>query len=139
MKKLFLLLVPFLLFSCKNNKSGGQSESKLDYSIVTTHINWEDVFNQQELDYFVYFYSTTCAHCAAIKQDILSYYLEEKVTMYFVCVDNQGRFGKVSDLTGICKIDDFYIFGTPFYVEIKNNKVYRYYAGATAIREIISK
>lgn len=139
MKKLFLLIIPFLLFSCKSNKNTNPADTTLDYSIVITSIKWEDVFNQEEDDYFVYFYSTTCSHCASIKQEILTYYLLDKVTMYFVCVDKEGKYGKVSDLTGICKIDDFYIFGTPSYVEIKNYKVYKYYAGASAIREIISK
>lgn len=139
MKKLFLVFLSLLFISCSNNKSGGTS-TELDYSIVKTHINWIDIFNQQEVDYFVYFYSTTCAHCRNIKQEMLNYYLSEKSYLYFLCMDKiDDRYKQPYDITGICDSNKLYIFGTPFLIEAKNYKVYQYYAGEKSILEFIRK
>ena len=139
MKKLFLVFLSLLFIGCTNRKSGG-SIPELDYSIVKTHINWIDIFNQQEVDYFVYFYSTTCAHCRNIKQEILNYYLSEKSYLYFLCMDKiDDRYKQPYDITGICDSNKLYIFGTPFLIEVKNYKVYQYYAGEKSILEFIRK
>ena len=139
MKKLFLVFLSLLIIGCANRKSSA-SIPELDYSIVKTHINWIDIFNQQEVDYFVYFYSTTCAHCRNIKQEMLNYYLSEKSYLYFLCMDKiDDRYKQPYDLTGICDSNKLYIFGTPFLIEIKNYKVYQYYAGEKSILEFIRK
>ena len=139
MKKLFLVFLSLLFIGCSNNKSGA-SITELDYSIVKTHINWIDIFNQQEVDYFVYFYSTTCAHCRNIKQEMLNYYLSKKSYLYFLCMDKiDDRYKQPYDITGICDSNKLYIFGTPFLIEVKNYKVYQYYAGEKSILEFIRK
>ena len=139
MKKLFLVFLSLLFIGCTNNKSGVTS-TELDYSIVKTHINWIDIFNQQEVDYFVYFYSTTCAHCRNIKQEMLNYYLFKKSYLYFLCMDKiDDRYKQPYDITGICDSNKLYIFGTPFLIEVKNYKVYQYYAGEKSILEFIRK
>ena len=139
MRKLFLVFLSLLFIGCTNRKSG-TSIPELDYSIVKTHINWIDIFNQQEVDYFVYFYSTTCAHCRNIKQEMLNYYLSEKSYLYFLCMDKiDDRYKQPYDITGICDSNKLYIFGTPFLIEVKNYKVYQYYAGEKSILEFIRK
>lgn len=139
MKKLFLFLFSLLLIGCSKNNNGGQSQ-ELDYSIVKTHIEWADIFNQQEVDYFVYFYSTTCAHCRNIKQQVLTYYLSEKSYLYFICMDKiDDRYKQPYDIIGICDSNKLYIFGTPFLIEVKNYKVYQYYAGEKSILEFVTK
>lgn len=139
MKKLFLVFLSLLIIGCTNRKSSA-SIPELDYSIVKTHINWIDIFNQQEVDYFVYFYSTTCAHCRNIKQEMLNYYLSEKSYLYFLCMDKiDDRYKQPYVITGICDSNKLYIFGTPFLIEVKNFKVYQYYAGEKSILEFIRK
>ena len=140
MKTLFLFTLSLLLIGCSNTKQTTPETKELDYSIVETHIEWDDIFNQQEVDYFVYFYSTTCAHCRNIKQDILTYYLSEKVDLYFICMDKiDNRYSSQYDIIGVCDSSKLYIFGTPFLIEVKNYRVYKYYAGEKAIKEFISK
>ena len=137
MKKMVLFLLA-LLVGCSSNTNKSEEKEELDYSIVSTPIEWKDIFIQEEESYYVYFYSSTCSHCKMIKQDILSYFLLDKDVIYFICTDEQGVFGKKTDITGIDNIKDFYIFGTPFMIWIKFAKVYKYYAGVNAIIELIN-
>ena len=140
MKTLFLFTLSLLLVSCTNTKKTVPETKELDYSIVETHIDWKEIFNQQETDYFVYFYSTTCAHCRNIKQDILNYYLSEKVDLYFVCMDKiDDRYSNQYEIIGVCDSNKLYILGTPFLIEVNDYKVYQYYAGEKAIKEFLSK
>ena len=135
MKRLFLSIICLLTASC--NINGSAVIKKYDYDDVTSKILWSDIFTQEEDCYLVYFYRTTCAHCNELKEEILNYYFASEKTMYFVEVDDKARYGSVTDLTLITCIDDFYIFGTPFLIEMENNKIKNYYAGVTNIRGFI--
>ncbi len=129
-----------MLVSCTNTKKTVPETKEPDYSIVETFIEWKDIFNQQEADYFVYFYSTTCAHCRNIKQDILSLYLSEKINLYFICMDKiDDRYSNQYEIIGVCDSNKLYILGTPFLIEVKDYRVYQYYAGEKAIKEFLSK
>ena len=101
-------------------------------------IPWNEIFNQEEDYYFVYFYSETCGHCNDIKQDVLNYYFESINPMYFVCTNYEAVIGPKKELYGIDNIDEFYIFGTPFMIEIKDHTILDYYAGTIEILEFIS-
>ena len=132
MKKLISLVVPLmLLVGCSNTQK--KIESHNYHEIKNDLIDWGDIFEQQEKDYLVYFYSERCGHCNSIKNDIISYYQTTTNKLYFVCTDYDVIYGPQKDLKGIDNIDDFYIFGTPFLVRIQNYIVSEYYAGTTAI------
>lgn len=136
MHKVNSLLLPILLLcSCNEQKE----ETIHNYhEIKNSLIEWKTIFDQDEDDYLVYFYSELCGHCTSIKQDIIYFYLNNVYTMYFVCSDYEKIIGPAKDLIGIGSIDDFYIFGTPFMIEIKEHSVSGYYAGANEILESIS-
>lgn len=137
MKKLTSLILPvFVLTGCQANP---KPEVKHNYHEIKDHlIAWEDVFNQEEHNYLVYFYSERCGHCNSIKNDIISYYLTTDETMYFVCTDIDAVFGNQTDLTGVNNISDFYIFGTPFLARLVEHTISNYYVGATAISNFIN-
>ena len=135
MPKLKFLLFPFfLLVSCS-------TEELIYHNYHETKsclISWSDVFNQNEDDYLVYFYSESCGHCNEIKQDVISFYLEDIYPMYFVCTDIEVVLGPKNNLVGIDNIDDFYIFGTPFLLNLVDHAVSSYYAGANEVKDYIS-
>ena len=114
---------------------------ELDYSITENHqIIWNDILSKSESRYMVYFYSEYCAYCKQVKQDILSFYSKNIDDLYFLDVVKEKATYKSNDglLIGTKKIDDFYIFGTPFLVEITNFTVTNWYAGVDAIQLYIS-
>ena len=105
---------------------------------MTAFISWNDVFKQEENEYSVYFFSQTCGHCKELKKEILSYYFGNYEQLYFVETSEDTVFGSPSDLVGVNSIECFYIFGTPFLINIESGAVSNYYAGNTKIREYIA-
>ena len=135
MPKFKCLLFPLLLLSsCSSEEPIYHNYHEIKCSLIS----WSDVFVQEEDDYLVYFYSERCGHCKEIKQDIISFYLEDIYSMYFVCTDIEVTFGPNKNLAGIDNIDDFYIFGTPFLLNLVEHKVSAYYIGANEVKEHIS-
>ena len=136
----FLLLSITFLTSCSPPKSKpDELPVELDYDLVEpAKIQWSDIFSQTQETYKVYFYSLQCGYCQELKETIISYYLEGKETLYFVCTDEYAVFG-VGDIIGINKIDDFYILGTPSLVEITNSTVSNNYAGLSSIKSYLQK
>ena len=145
MKLIFLSLAVILLTSgCKpdvNMESETEEPIELDYSILEKRqIEWGNILSKRSSRYLVYFYSEYCAYCKQIKQDILSYYLTNTDDMYFVNTVSQKAVYKSNDglLIGTKDIEKFYIFGTPFLVEVTNYTVTNWYAGVDSIRLYIS-
>ena len=137
MKKLTSLILPLLLL-CGCTAKETKIEQHNYNEIFDRLIPWDYIFEQEENDYLVYFYSERCGYCNEIKQDILQFYLKEIIPMYFVCTDYDVVIGPRSDLTGIDNIDDFFIFGTPFLTRLIENRVANYYAGVSEIRNYIA-
>lgn len=134
-KLLKLLVFPVLVSSCGTTI---QQPFHNYHEIKDRIIEWNQLFIQSEEYYLIYFYSEKCGHCNEIKQDILDYYFESVTKMYFVCADYEVVTGPKADLKGIDKLDEFYIFGTPFLLEVKDHKVLDYYAGPSEILGFIS-
>lgn len=136
MKKTILILC-LALVACGQNASS--KVINYDYSDVESHIDWYDSFKQEENNYLVYYYSPTCSHCNSIKQEIISYYLSEVEVLYFVNTQLNSKFGPTKDLTGICDINSFHIFGTPFLIRVKDYKVADYYPGMSKILDYLNR
>ena len=127
-----------LLLLCGCSPQKPPEEEHNYHEIKDKLIDWNYIFEQEENDYLVYFYSERCGYCNEIKQDIIKFYLAEIIPMYFVCTDFDAVVGPRGDLTGVDNIDDFYIFGTPFLSRLKNHKIANYYVGVSEIRSFIS-
>ena len=145
MKRKLALLSLLIILGCNTNETNKTNqveikEEGLDYKITDKNqIEWNDVFDQDDTRYSVYFYSERCGHCKIIKEEILSYYLSKKETMYFVNVTGKDGIYKSNDgfLIGVDNIEDFYIIGTPFLIEITNSTISNWYAGVDSIRKYI--
>ena len=108
--------------SLVNPFGGGStaSETSYDYSdFADNKIEIKDFFAQKGDAYLVYAYSDTCAHCADIKQTVLSYAASGKFKMYFMN-DASSTMKTVSseddcrDMTlNATEISQLSIYGTP--------------------------
>ena len=132
--KSLLLSIIFLFLSCSNYEPNKHNYHEIkDYNI-----NWSDIFIQDDDDYLVYFYSERCGHCNEIKQDVISFSLEDIFPLYFICTDIEVIIGPTKDLIGVDSIDDFYIFGTPFLIRIYQHAIASYYVGSNEVKDYIS-
>ena len=135
------LITLFLLFtSCsREDVQTATSIVEQDYSKGIDHIAWDDIFVQDYDDYYVYFYSTTCGHCASIKNEMINFYYSTTYQIYFLDCTNGAEYGPIKNIEGVSSLDNFYIFGTPFLAELKNHAIYKYYCGVSEIRSFIYK
>ena len=141
MRKKSLLICGLIIISVSCSKSSKESISSIIYDYDLTQdktIEWNDLFNQNPDFYYVYVYSPKCGYCNDIKQDVLNYCFNLSSSMYFVCTDNDIVIGPPKDLVGLNNIEEFYIFGTPFLIEVKERAVANYYAGKEEILAFIS-
>ena len=138
MKKPFLFLLSILLIGCSNNANESSYEEiesiQYDYQDVEdSHIIWDELLNFDD-QYLVYIYSVTCGHCNQIKQDILSFYFLNKVTMYFVSYDKSiPVISSPETNIGKGNIEEIGIAGTPTLFEIKDKIIINCFTGTNEI------
>ena len=124
-----LRMLPFvmtaLFASCSPVEKEQISKNKFsEYNVPTNQkISWSDCLSQKEDHYLVFFYSETCTHCHEIMGDVLSFYEEQILQMYFLDIKAQDIKIPISnniDLTiGVDNVDDLFIAGTPTIIEVE--------------------
>jgi len=88
LKKIVMLMMFFGFFSLL---SGCKPTTAYQYSDFSNrHITeTETQLSQPETEYYIYFYGSTCEHCAAIKQEALSMISAmQNDVVYFVVADS---------------------------------------------------
>ena len=104
-----------------------------DYQLV-----WDSIFDVDESNYYVYFYSTSCSHCKEIKNFMIKRALERE-DIYFVKgtskdqITNDPKKQKYAENPG-----DIWILGYPTLIKIVSKKCIKYCTGTAQIKaEII--
>ena len=132
MRKIFTIIFVYsaIFSSCETKRpihfdsnSSPNSLTKHDYSEVREkRILWNEIFSQKNDQYFVYFYSLTCAHCESIKDRMIEYSLY-KDNIYFVQSSEQIILGFDENVSlGAVSSDELSLLGYPSLIEI-NQKV----------------
>ena len=140
MNKLVILpLMTLLMIGCSNNKEVKTIE--YDYSDVAyLTISWNDILKIDSLEYFAYIYSSTCGHCGEIKQEVISYALANKGSLYFVPFNKDIPI--INDRTIPIekdKVEDLGIVGTPSMFLIVDHVVKENYVGKKEIVSTLTK
>ena len=140
MNKLVILpLMTFLMIGCSNNKEAKAIE--YDYSDVAyLTICWNDILKIDSLEYFAYIYSPTCGHCSEIKQEVITYALGNKGSLYFVPFNKDIPI--INDRTIPLekdKVEDIGIVGTPSMFLVVNHIVKENYVGKKEIVSTLTK
>lgn len=146
-----LILLCSLLSSCdflsnarvlKNDNEPVNDETRVSShsydEISDKKIYWNEVFKQQELDYFVYFYSLSCSHCESLKDDIIGYSLSIEEKMYFVESSPEVVVDEnLSKNVGVDSINQLGIKGYPSLIRIEEKKVIYNVAGIALIKDAL--
>ena len=148
LKRAYLLIAVILSGCFSNNQISTKISSK---TIPTSSISeasydnvkdktifWSNIFSISDNDYYVYFFSKTCAHCQSLKEFIISKAIE-RGDIYFVESSEQDVFLKdVSSTIGLTSIEGFGILGHPSLVEIVDKTITKNIAGIPSIRSELS-
>lgn len=111
----------------------------------------EDVFNQSESNYLVYFVKDDCSYCDKIKNDVMEYYYDanhnnKMIDLYVVNLKKNGIKSEIltpkgdgsNVIDGIMKWDELYIDGTPLLIEVDNNRAMFVAEGATKVKNALA-
>lgn len=115
--------MPIFLISCSVSDNSSTMVN-YDYDMVKNlHLDFENIFNVDKKEYYVYFYSKNCLHCLLLKNKIIPLALK-KDNLYFVeYVDEIPIGSNVIDTIGATTIDEFFIIGTPTLIYINDKRV----------------
>lgn len=146
-----LILLCSLLSSCdflsnardlKNDNGSTNNDTRVSShsyeEISDRKIYWSEVFKQQELGYFVYFYSLSCSHCEAFKDNIIGYSLSSEEKMYFVESSPEVVIDEnLSKNVEVDSLDQLGIKGYPTLLRIEEKKVIYNVAGIPLIKDAL--
>ena len=131
MKKFICIFLTLFLIACQG------SPKVYSYQDVNSkHLTYENIFFPTNYHYFIYVYSGGCYVCDSIKQEIISYSLNDE-NFYFLLyshelVPPEENFDQTTIL-GVDDVKNIYLIGTPSMLEIKGGKIDNYYLGSEKI------
>ena len=139
--KSIIFLFPVL---CGCNFTQVEPEKQINDVVIQTDHNydevsdyeltWEAIFDVENEQYYVYFYSLTCNHCSELKNYIIEKGLE-RGDIYFVKGTSKDRLTNDSNqLIGAENPDDFCILGYPTLALIYHQKCTKNLSGVAQIK-----
>lgn len=141
--KITFLIAPLLIGGCNSSSTSSKrrtepnfsSSQNYDYEMVKDRIIfWSNIFSINKENYYVYFFSKTCSHCASLKSFIIEYALNHE-NIYFVEASEQTIFLEdVSATIGLSSIEGFGILGYPSLIKISDKIITLNIAGVFEIK-----
>ena len=130
MKKILLFLLPITLLSgCQKNNEPSHKEPHYQ-EVEEYHIEWKDIFSQQQDKYYVYVYSIACPQCSALREDITNIAKKGFAHLYFVYPDDDIAFTRneeeADNSLGASSLENVYIYTTPTLMEFTNKEITSY-------------
>jgi len=102
------------------------------HHIVDLKIEWRDLLKQQNNEYEVYFYSTSCQFCLDLEEDIVTYALTGGGNLFFIEVTPYLPFGPLR-LECACDISCLRLPAYPALLTIRDGCVSGVIIGSGAI------
>lgn len=145
-KTIYLFLsAAFALTGCEQSPSFFPSKPSSSISEIVEHdykeiaskkIDWNDMFNQGQNGYYIYFYSLTCAHCKNLKNKMIEYALKNDDLFFTEASEKVIILEDISKTIGSTSISTMGILGYPSLIKIEQKVCVFNVAGES---EIISK
>lgn len=144
MKKFLLIISILFLTSCVEQNStisfssissiAISSEIEHEYSEISYYrLNWNEIFNVEKDNYYVYLFSTTCSHCSSIKNKIIEFALNNR-NVYFIEDSAEITFkNDVNYTIGLTSFENLAILGFPSLLKITNKILNKNIAGTEKI------
>ncbi len=141
LNKFILSLVPIFLFGCSESEPRQEiNEEEIipvqhEYSEVSDYeLTRETIFDVDESNYYVYFYSLTCSHCEELKNFIIEKALN-RGDIYFVKGTSKDQItNDPKKSIGAENHGDIWILGYPSLLKISDQKCSKNLAGISQIK-----
>ena len=116
------LLSISLITSCTpTEESAPQNKAFKQFQVVVDNsIEWQNILNQEENNYIIFFYSETCAYCHEMQQEVIDFAITCPLKTYFLdAVENDVPIDSDKKI-GVSNYEEASINGTPSILEIEN-------------------
>ena len=140
MRHKLLLLCLVFLSSCQNNSPYIEIEE--DYNSIDyppSFIEWNDLFNKDSDDYYIYVFSYDCYYCNQLKRKMICFYDQSRFPVYFCEYKKDSPINHNTEITvGESDINNVFIRGTPTLIYVKEKKIAFNVAGKAEVSEMIN-
>lgn len=137
-KIIFLIIFNLItLNGCKNDVS-----SLNNFSIENLTIPYEEnIFSLKESEYYILFYSPKCKACLDTLKFVEYLYNENNFDIYLINIlENKITINKLHQTNLNCSsLNDFYLFKTPYIVNIYNGTIVSEETGFNNIRNYLNE
>ena len=88
--------------------------------VVDNSIEWQNILNQEENNYIIFFYSETCAYCHEMQEEVIDFAITCPLKTYFLdAVENDVPIDSDKKI-GVSNYEEASINGTPSILEVEN-------------------
>ena len=116
------LLSISLITSCTpTEESVPQNKTFKQFQVVADNsIEWQNILNQEENKYIIFFYSETCAYCHEMQEEVIDFAITCPLKTYFLDVMENDVPIDSDKKIGVSNYEEASINGTPSILEIEN-------------------
>ena len=134
MKKVIPLIMIMTTMLCGCQKQGDSTTSSYTEphynEVEDLHIEWKDLFNQTDNQYYAYVYSVMCTPCSMLREQVTTFARSGKAHFYFITATEDVPFVDSADQAdaslGATSLEGVYCYNTPTLREITADAVTKY-------------
>ena len=116
-----LLSIPLIASCTPTEESVPQNKTFKQFQVVADNsIKWQNILNQEENKYIVFFYSETCAYCHEMQEEVIDFAITCPLKTYFLDVMENEVPIDSNKKNGVSNYEEASINGTPSILEIEN-------------------
>ena len=111
-----------LITACSHSENTSESfKAYKEFEIVENNsIKWQNILNQEEKSYIIFFYSETCAYCHEMQSEVVDFAITCPLKTYFLDVMENDVPIDSDKKIGVSNYEEASINGTPSILEIEN-------------------
>lgn len=136
------LLIVFVLSLFIMILTGCENELDYDYFADDYIIGMDNIIEQSDSQYLVYYYGANCSHCKTIKELVLNFALENDadIHVYFLISASDTDSDIINDPSYITDpITGNPMTGTPTVITVVNRRIVDLSVGPTVITDLLEK
>lgn len=127
---LFFITLTLLTGCNKSQKNTPETKEPHYQEVEDLHIEWKDLFNQNNDRYYCYVYGVACSACSYLRESVTTFAKSEKEHFYFIYPSDDIVFVDDEETAikslGAKSIEDVSIYTTPTLIEISNKVITNY-------------